>query len=139
MPVSVQISLVPLPLKSMCVVSPWEDIDGWAWSSAGALAPACREGRGASLAHRGVSQAPPARCGPQCFVSVIRERGAWSHEFIFVHAFLIKRKSECLWFNSFGASIDFFSFSGACHDGSVPTLEFGWGHGQMDSPHLDVL
>lgn len=110
MPVSVQISLVPLPLKSVCVVSAWSDMEGWAWSSAGALAPACREGRGAGLAHRGVLQAPPARCGPQRFVSVVRERGAWSHEFIFVHAFLIKRKSECLWFNCFGAGIDFFVF-----------------------------
>lgn len=68
----------------------------------------------------GFLQAPPARCGPPCFVSVVRERGAWSHEFIFVHAFLIKRKSECLWFNSFGASIEFF-FSGAPQVGSVPT------------------
>lgn len=38
---------------------------------------------------------------------MVRERGVWSHKFIFVHAFLIKRKSECLWFNCFGASIEF--------------------------------
>lgn len=55
----------------------------------------------------GFSQDPPAWCSPPCSVSVVRERGAWSHEFIFVHAFLIKRKSECLWFNSSGASIEF--------------------------------
>lgn len=49
-----------------------------------------------------------------------QERGAWSHEFIFVHAFLIKTKSECLWFNPLGASIDFFA-SDAQLVGMVPT------------------
>lgn len=91
----------------------------------------CREGQDASLSPRGVLAAPPARCGPLCFVSVVRERGAWSHEFIFVHAFLIKRKSECLWFNAFGASVDFFfqrRLSGGL-DSHLLTLEFECGHG----------
>jgi len=74
MPVSVQISLVPLPLKSVCVVGAWAGVG---------------RARGALRA-----------CGPRSFVAGVRGRGARSHEFIFVHAFLIKRKSECLWFNS---------------------------------------
>lgn len=66
----------------MCVVGVWEGIGSATRSSA-------------------------LQAGPWCFCSMVRERGVWSHKFIFVHAFLIKRKSECLWFNCFGAGIEF--------------------------------
>lgn len=76
-------------------------------------------GRRAELHRVRGASSPPA--GPPVLRVSGQERGAWSHEFIFVHAFLIKTKSECLWFNPLGASIDFFA-SGARLVGSVPTF-----------------
>lgn len=70
------------------------------------LVPACGERRDASLSW-GALAGPSSVVWPTMFCSMVRERGVWSHKFIFVHAFLIKRKSECLWFNCFGASIEF--------------------------------
>lgn len=93
MPVSVQISLVPPPLKSVCGVSAWEGTGRALWSSAGCAGTGLQGGGGCQpvpteRASRGTLSMvqPPVLC-----VSGQGERGVVSRVY-FCACFLNKRK-----------------------------------------------